>query len=217
MGSVFILIVAGLSAWIIAASPPLPPLPQSSDTAISVFASIEETSEPISPIPNSVPSDSRKVSLGGRLFADPRLSGNNRVACATCHPLSKGGTDGLKRSIGIRAQTGDINAPTVFNSGFNFKQFWNGRAASLEDQIDGSLQHVKEMGSQWPATIAKLRLDAYYRSEFKKIYGDGIQAASVKDAIATFERSLITPNSRFDRYLRGDRGALTRDESDGYG
>lgn len=191
-------------------------VPESRDATNSASASIAETVEPISPIPESILLDPGKVSLGSRLFDDPRLSGDNSVACATCHVLSKGGMDGLKRSIGIRGQTGEINAPTVFNSAFNFKQFWNGRAASLEDQIDGPVRHAREMASDWPATIAKLSLDAHYKSEFGKIYRDGIQPASVKDAIATFERSLITPNSRFDRYLKGDRDAVTREETDGY-
>jgi cytochrome c peroxidase len=211
--SIFIVGLAGAIAWKIAV---ILPVPRAPDAAISATASAAESIEPISPIPESVPLDPRKVSLGNRLFDDRRLSGDDSVACATCHILIRGGTDGLKRSIGIRAQPGEINAPTVFNSGFNFRQFWDGRASSLEDQIDGPVQHDKEMGSEWPATIAKLNLDAYYKSEFEKLYRDGIQPASVKDAIATFERSLITPNSRFDRYLRGDRDALTREEIDGY-
>jgi cytochrome c peroxidase len=201
IGSIFIFGLVGVVAWKIAAILLVPQLP---DAGISASASVAETIEPISPIPESVPLDPRKVSLGGRLFGDPRLSADNSVACATCHVLGKGGTDGLRRSIGIHAQAGEINAPTVFNSGLNFKQFWNGRAVSLEDQIDGPLRDAKEMGSAWPATIAKLKLDEHY------------QPASVKDAIATFERSLITPKSRFDRYLKGDGGALTREEIDGY-
>lgn len=213
IGSIFILGLSSGLAWKIAA---IVPVPQSHDVAIPASPSVAETVEPITPIPESVPLDPRKVSLGNRLFDDPRLSRDNSVACATCHDLSKGGMDGLKHSVGIRAQTGEINAPTVFNSGFNFKQFWNGRAASLEDQIDGPVQHPAEMDSEWPAAIAKLSLDAYYKSEFAKIYRQGIQRASVKDAIATFERSLITPNSRFDRFLKGDRGAVTREETDGY-
>jgi len=210
---IFILALTGVVAWRIAA---ILLAPQSSDAGISASAPVAETVEPISPIPDSVPLDPRKVSLGGRLFDDPRLSGDNSTACASCHVLSKGGTDGLRRSIGIHARAGEINAPTVFNSGFNFRQFWNGRAVSLEDQIDGPFLDAKEMDSAWPATIAKLKLDERYKSEFAAIYRDGIQPASVKDAIATYERSLITPNSRFDRYLKGDRGALTRDETEGY-
>ena len=138
------------------------------------------------------------------------------MACAGCHELSKGGGDGLRHAVGIGGQRGDVNAPTVFNSGFSFKQFWNGRAESLEDQVDGPVHNPKELGSNWPEIIAKLKQDADYSAEFTALYRDGIQSGNIKDAIATFERSLITPNSRFDRYLRGDRNALTHDEISGY-
>lgn len=175
-----------------------------------------ESGEPITPLPESISLDANKVALGNRLFHDTRLSKDNSVACATCHVLSKGGVDGLPRSLGVGGQEADINAPTVFNSSFNFSQFWNGRAASLEDQIDGPTSNPKELGSSWPEIITKLRQDEYYVSEFSRIYGDFIQPNHVKDAIATFERSLITPNSRFDRYLKGDRDALAPKEIKGY-
>ena len=211
--SIFLLGLAGIVAWKVAATLLFPPQQVAAPTKTPFPA---ETGEPISPIPESISLDAKKVALGKRLFDDPRLSKDNTVACASCHGLSKGGVDGLQRSVGIRGQEADINAPTVFNSGFNFKQFWNGRAVSLEDQIDGPTHHPKEMGSSWPEIIAKLSQDEYYASEFARIYGDGIQPNFIKDAIATFERSLITPNSRFDRYLKGDRNALSRDEIEGY-
>lgn len=106
--------------------------------------------------------------------------------------------------------------PTVFNSGFNFRQFWDGRAASLEDQIDGPVQHPKEMGSTWPKVVENLKSDSEYLIDFKDIYYEGVTPATVKDAIATFERSLYTPNSKFDRYLRGEKNALDGDEVAGY-
>lgn len=174
------------------------------------------TAEPITPIPESLPMDPRKVALGSRLFHDPRFSRDNSVACASCHQSSKGGGDGLRHSVGIGGQVVAMNAPTVLNSGFNFKQFWNGRAESLEDQIDGPVHNAQELGSNWQEIIAKLERDAVYPAEFAALYRDGIRPGNIKDAIATFERSLITPNSRFDRYLRGDGDALTRDEIRGY-
>lgn len=174
------------------------------------------TGEPISPLPQAIALDSRKVSLGNLLFHDKRLSHDDSLACAGCHALDKGGADGLPRSRGIGGQTSDTNAPTVFNSGFNFKQFWDGRADTLEQQIDGPVRHPKELGSNWPEIIAKLGQSADYRRRFADIYRDGIQAANIKDAIATFERALVTPNSRFDRYLRGDARALTAAELEGY-
>lgn len=172
--------------------------------------------EAITPLPQSIRLDAGKVALGNRLFHDKRLSQDNSLACAGCHDLSKGGVDGRQHSAGIRGQEGTINAPSVFNSGFNFKQFWDGRAATLEDQIDEPVNNPRELGSNWPEVIAKLRQDPQLAAAFAKIYPDGIQAANVKDAIATFERSLITPNSRFDRFLKGDRNVMTADEIRGY-
>jgi len=177
----------------------------------------EISSEPISPIPLSIPLDATKVALGERLFHDPRLSKTNTIACANCHVLTLGGTDGKSRSFGINGQQGVINAPTVFNSGLNFRQFWDGRAATLEDQIDGPLTNPIEMGTSWPESIAKLKQDVDYKLAFERIYRkEGICANSIRDAIATFERSLITPNGRFDKYLRGDKSAITADEKAGY-
>jgi cytochrome c peroxidase len=172
--------------------------------------------EPITPIPLEIRLDQRKVALGQRLFNDTRLSHDNTISCASCHNLSRGGEDGLPRSIGIAGAEGGINAPTVFNSGFNFRQFWDGRAATLEDQIDGPVQHPKEMGASWPEVIAALEKDGGYREEFAALYGTGIRRETVKDAIATFERSLITPNAKFDRFLRGEKNALDGDEYAGY-
>jgi cytochrome c peroxidase len=173
------------------------------------------SAEPISPIPHSLALDARKVRLGKRLFDDPRLSRDNSVACASCHRLDRAGADGAARSVGIGGQLTGRNSPTVFNAVFNFAQFWDGRAATLEDQIDGPLQNSKEMASNWPAVIAKLAGDAEYRQAFESIYGE-IKAEHVKNAIAEFERSLTTPDSRFDRYLQGERNALTAEEAKGY-
>lgn len=173
------------------------------------------SAEPIAPIPRSLPLDSRKIALGKRLFHDPRLSRDNSVACSSCHDLARGGMDGAKRSIGIAGQRTDRNSPTVFNAVFNFTQFWDGRAATLEDQIDGPLNNPKEMASSWPAVMAKLAEDQEYRAAFDRIYG-AMEPGHIKNAIAEFERSLITPGSRFDRYLDGDRQALTDGELKGY-
>ncbi len=174
------------------------------------------SNEPITPIPLLINLDQRKVVLGRRLFHDPILSADRKISCATCHNLSRGGVDGLPRSIGIGGAGGDINAPTVLNSGLNFRQFWDGRAATLEEQIDGPVQNPKEMGAVWPELIVRLVQDEAYRRDFSAIYPAGIQPATVKDAIATFERSLITPNSKFDRFLRGEKDALSGDEYAGY-
>ncbi|MEQ2006919.1 MAG: cytochrome-c peroxidase [Limisphaerales bacterium] len=172
--------------------------------------------EPITPIPASLPLDARRVALGRQLFHDPQLSRDNTISCATCHALTKGGTDQLPRSVGISQATGHVNAPTVFNSGFNFKQFWDGRADTLEDQVDGPLQNALEMGAVWDEVLAKLRRAPAYATAFKEAYPDGVQRKNVKHAIAEFERSLLTPNSPFDRWLRGEAGALSEDAEAGY-
>jgi cytochrome c peroxidase len=172
--------------------------------------------EPISAIPLSVGLDPRKVALGSSLFADPQLSHDDSVACATCHHLDTGGVDRLAHSVGINGAIGSRNAPTVFNSGLNFRQFWDGRAATLEEQIDGPISAPGEMGSNWMEIIRKLDSSPTYVTSFGGLYGDGITSTSVKNAIATFERSLNTPNSRFDRFLSGDTTAITSAEVDGY-
>ena len=172
--------------------------------------------EPITPIPLVMNLDQRKVALGQRLFHDPQLSHDNTIACASCHRLEKGGADGLPVPIGIGGKRGNINTLTVFNSGFNFRLFWDGRTASLEDQMDFPLQHPAEMATTWIEVITKLNNDVAYRRDFAALYPHGIEQQSIKDAIATYERSLTTPNSKFDRYLRGDPHAMTADELAGY-
>jgi cytochrome c peroxidase len=177
---------------------------------------VVQSNEPIQPIQALSDLDVRKVSLGRQLFHDPRLSHNNQLSCASCHNLKTGGTDRKARSIGINGAVGTINAPTVLNSGFNFSQFWDGRAATLETQIDGPLQSEIEMGSTWPEVVEKLKRSPEYVQAFQQVYADEIHSDHVRDAIAAFERSLATPNSRFDRFLRHDAGALTIREQEGY-
>ena len=172
--------------------------------------------EPILPIPEKVDVSPAKVALGRTLFHDPILSKDDTISCASCHDLASGGGDGRKISLGIEDRPGLVNSPTVFNAGMNFKQFWDGRARTLEHQIDGPVQSAFEMGSLWPDVVAKLYRDEEYPKLFKKIYPDGINRKNVKDAIAEFVRSLITPNSRFDRWLKGDRNALNAQERRGY-
>jgi len=177
---------------------------------------VVERREPIKPIPLDVTVDARKAALGKALFYERRLSHNDTIACATCHDISKGGADGLTHSIGMNAADGAINAPTVFNSGFNFRQFWDGRAATLEAQIDGPIQNPQEMASSWEQIVAKLRAIPRYTKQFHEIFPDGIEPRNIKEALAEFERSLTTPNSRFDKFLRGDQSSITEAEKEGY-
>ena len=172
--------------------------------------------EPIRPIPDSTDTNPEKVALGRALFHDPRLSKDNSTACVSCHDLSSGGDDGLRVSVGIEGRQGEINAPTVFNVGLNFKQFWDGRAETLTDQVDGPVQSAVEMGSLWPEVVSKLHAHENYPARFNAVYSDGINRTNIKDALAEFMRSLITPNSPFDRWLKGDSGALNEKERRGY-
>ena len=172
--------------------------------------------EPIKPIPQTLKQDPARAAIGRRLFHDPRLSANGGVSCASCHDLSRGGVDGRDYSVGFSGQRTGVNAPTVLNAALNFRQFWNGRAASLEAQVDMVIRNPVEMGSQWPDVVAKVAQDARYQEDFARAYPDGVTQANIQNAIATFERTLITPNSRFDKYLRGERNALSDEEKAGY-
>ena len=164
--------------------------------------------EPITPLPETVNLDQAKVGLGRKLFFDPRLSRDNTVSCATCHDLAAGGADGRRFSIGIDGLVGGVNAPTVLNSRYNFRQFWDGRAASLEEQAAGPVHNPVEMGSTWSQVLEKLGSDSDVVAAFEEIYTDGMTAEAITDSIAEFERSLVTPAS-FDRYLRGDESAIS--------
>lgn len=171
---------------------------------------------PLQPLPAAPDLDPDRVELGRRLFHDPLLSADGSVACASCHPLERGGADGLVVSRGIGDRPGSINTPSVLAAALQFRQFWDGRATTLEDQIDGPLQHPDEMGSTWPQILEKLGATREYAAAFEASYADGISPASVKNAIATFERSLAYRSSRFDRFLRGDATALKPAERRGY-
>ena len=186
-------------------------------TAIgAVFGHANNYSEPIKPIPTDTVVHTEKVALGRLLFHDQSLSKDGTVSCASCHDLASGGDDGRRVSVGVGDAEGTINAPTVFNAAFNFKQFWDGRADTLEDQVDGPVQSSIEMASLWPDVVAKLYQDEQYPALFDAVYPDGINRANVKNALAEFMRSLTTPNGRFDRWLGGDEGALSQDEKHGY-
>ncbi len=184
-----------------------------------LFAVHSADAEPIKPVPLRADVDWPKAELGKRLFHDTRLSKDDSVSCASCHDLSAGGDDGQVVSTGVEGKRGLINSPTVFNSGFNFKQFWDGRAHTLVDQIDGPVQSAIEMESLWPDVVTKLYQDEEYPRLFQQIYGhegETISRQTVRDAIAEFVDSLTTPNSRFDRWLAGDEEALSAHEKEGY-
>jgi len=167
-------------------------------------------------VPLSLQQPPAQVALGRRLFHDARLSANNRVSCASCHDVARGGSDPRPRSTGVAGRPTSLNTPTVLNAALNFRQFWDGRADTLEAQVDLVVRNPMEMGSNWREIMAKLSADTSYRRDFAAAYRDGLSAANVQRAIASYERTLITPNARFDQYLRGDRNAITEAEKAGY-
>ncbi len=173
--------------------------------------------EPIWPIPQRLDVDPKKAKLGSILYHHTALSGDESVSCATCHPLDNAGADALQTSTGIRKQKGDINAPTVFNAVFNVKQFWDGRANSLEEQAGGPPLNPVEMdGGSWDAIAKRLSKDSSFAADFQKVYPQGFTKESITDAIAQFERTLITPDSPFDKYLKGDENAISKEAKEGY-
>jgi len=171
--------------------------------------------EPIEPIPTHINVDIKKAALGKELFFDTMLSADNTVSCATCHILEDGGDDNLRHSFGIKGQEGPINAPTVYNAVFNFRQFWDGRAKDLKEQAMGPIENPKEMGHNFKALIQILKRTPY-KMQFDAIYTDGITKENIADAIAEYEKTLITPNSPFDLYLKGQKEAITQEQKEGY-
>lgn len=173
--------------------------------------------EPVQPVVDSIPVDLRKVMLGNLLFHDPRLSADNSVSCASCHDLSTAGVDNERYSSGVSGQLGGVNAPTVFNAVFNFVQFWDGRAANLAEQAAGPPLNPVEMACKsFDEIIAKLETDKLFTEAFLQVYPEGYSQETITDAIQEFEKTLITPDSRFDRYLKGEADAITADEQAGY-
>lgn len=171
---------------------------------------------PVLPLQAIAGLDPQRVALGERLFHDARLSRDFSLSCASCHNIGRGGVDGRKFSSGIGGALGKINAPTVFNSAFSLAQFWDGRAPTLEAQVAGPLHNPIEMGSNWAQVLGRLAQDDKMVAAFASAYPSGLTADNLANAIATYERSLVTLDARFDRYLRGDRQALNAQELDGY-
>jgi len=157
------------------------------------------------------------VELGKKLYFDPRLSKSGFISCNSCHNLSMGGTDNIRTSIGDKWQQGPINSPTVLNSSLNLAQFWDGRAADLKEQAGGPIANPGEMAFSHTLAIDMLASIPAYQREFKLVFGkDKVDIDQVTMAIAEFEKTLVTPNSRFDQYLLGNKTALSKDELAGY-
>ncbi len=176
------------------------------------------------PLPETVgalkdnPVTAEKVSLGKQLFFDPRLSASGVISCNTCHNLGMGGDDNLTTSIGHGWQKGPRNSPTVFNAVLNAAQFWDGRAEDLKDQAKGPVQAGIEMNSTPDLVVKVLSSIPEYREAFAKAFPEQPQAVNFDNmakAIEAFEATLLTPNSRFDRWLKGDETAMNDQEKQG--
>jgi cytochrome c peroxidase len=195
---------AGLASWIVVLASLAPGLAKTA------------AEEPITPLPEPPPASPQKIALGERLFREPRLSGNNTRSCATCHDLAGNGASRAQFDPTLRGTPLRFNTPTVFNSALSFRLGWEGKYRTLEAEIKATLADPNVMNSASDAAAARLAADPTVRHEFEVAYGRGPDAANLVDALATFERSLITTGSRFDRWLRGDANALTAGELDGY-
>ncbi len=178
---------------------------------------VAQNQEPIQPIAPPAQVNLGMVELGKKLYFDPRLSKSGFISCNSCHNLSMGGTDNIPTSIGDKWQQGPINAPTVLNSSLNVAQFWDGRAADLKAQAGGPIANPGEMAFSHTLAIDMLESIPAYQREFKQIFGKGkIDIDQVTLAIAEFEKTLVTPNSRFDQWLLGKQDALSAQELEGY-
>lgn len=174
-------------------------------------------SEIITPLPKEINDvNLNKALLGKALFEDKRLSKDNTISCASCHNTKEGGDDNRKLSIGINNSIGLLNTPTVLNSRFNFVQFWDGRSSTLKEQVTGPIHNPIEMNTDFEEIIKKLSNDSFYISKFEKIFNSPINTTNIVNAIVEYEKALITPNSRFDKYLNGDINILTQEEKKGF-
>lgn len=191
-------------------------LRQEIDETISDSGSQAFRNEPITPVPEPTDLNFDRVTLGRALFHEPGLSKTGSVACASCHNIASGGDDGLVCSEGVTGRRGVMNSPTVLNAALNFRQFWDGREETLEEQIPGPIHNPDEMDADWNHVLQFLEATPGYRNWFESVYEQGITVQNVVDAIAEYERSLLTPDSPFDRWLKGDDDALTDLQKKGY-
>ena len=165
------------------------------------------------PIPKDNAMSKDKIELGKILYFDPRLSLDNTVSCNTCHDVNNNGIDALPTSKGVGGKFGARNSPTVWNSGYFSVQFWDGRSPSLEDQAKGPMINAVEMANpSHDVLVERIRKVPFYVKMFEKVYGkktDPVNIDNTAKAIAAYERTLITPNAPYDRYLKGDRKAMS--------
>jgi cytochrome c peroxidase len=185
-------------------------------TAQSPTLQTRASLEPITPIPAMPAQDPRRLVLGEQLFNDPRLSRDDTHSCSSCHDVRTNGASANAHDLTQKGQPLTLNTPTVFNASLNFRLNWEGNFRSLEDHAKQTLGNPAIMASSADEVVSKLRADPEMVRQFRDAYGREPDVAVLLDAIATYERSLVTPGSRFDRWLAGEAGAITPEELSGY-
>ncbi len=172
--------------------------------------------EPITPMPEPPAIDPLKIRLGERLFGDPRLSHDNSRSCSSCHDLGTNGASTKGLDVGRDGSSLSLNTPTLFNAALNFRFGWEGKLRTLESDVKATLESSRIMATSLSELAEKLAADPDMLRQFMAAYGGGPDAANIVDAIVSFERTLVTPGSRFDRWLAGDAAALSTSELEGY-
>jgi cytochrome c peroxidase len=172
--------------------------------------------EPITPIPQPPTTDPLKIKLGERLFGDPRLSHDNSRSCSSCHDIRTNGASLKGHDVGLDGSSLPLNTLTIFNAALNFRFGWEGKLRTLEADAKAALENPQIMGTSTSEVAEKLSADPNMRRQFVAAYGGGPDASNIPDALVSFERTLVTPGSRFDRWLAGDATALSSEELDGY-
>jgi cytochrome c peroxidase len=172
--------------------------------------------EPITPVPPPPPADALKLALGEQLFADPRLSHDGRLTCSSCHDVHSNGADSKRLRTAQDGSVMTFNIPTVFNAALSFRLNWEGNFRTLEEHTESSLENAANLATNANEVLKKLNADPEVVRQFTQAYGHPPDRTSLLDAIATYERSLVTPGSRFDRWLEGDTAALSVEEENGY-
>jgi cytochrome c peroxidase len=188
---------------------------QALDSQVSAVTPLADQ-EPITPIPPPPAADPRKLAIGERLFGDPRLSGDGKLACSSCHDLQTNGASDDRRTTAHDGSKLFFKTLTVFNAALNFRLNWEGNYRALDAQAESSLENPANMRTSVAEVVGKLSADPEMVEQFRAAYGRPPDRTSFLDALVTFERSLLTPGSRFDRWLTGDQSALSARELDGY-
>jgi cytochrome c peroxidase len=185
-------------------------------TALAVLPTTRANDEPVTPLITIENLDPAKVELGSKLFQDVRLSRDETLSCASCHWLDRSGDDQRPHSVGFDGRELNFNTPTIFNAALNYRLNWRGNFRTLEEHNEAVLLDPRLMNASWEELLPKIRAVREYRSAFAEMYTSSPKRSSVLDALATFERSLITPDAPFDDYVRGAQQAITADQQRGY-